>query len=353
MFFSGPSLDLDDSDPGIEELIEDFFPEKIGRYNYDIRNKAIRCYHNMILEKDSPTSFSTVRSTVRSSSKPETMSIENLMVYAKDNHLKWSERETPITEKTQEMIISGRAYRYTIKNTYYLFDAPNKCFYKMYKFNSRNIVSILSIIREIVLHNYAIFLNSKCTQPQSKKKSLRTNSRRMSISLTRRKVKQFQKIPFVNKIKIPKLQNYFYNNAEENTEIILKYEMLHIVFPTSNVTIDLKAAIISDWEFFHTKIVELLTCFGSNGLYHNDSHIDNLCFVRISNQTYGLAIIDFGKATLSEPVHSSLMGYIKPQKDSTKRDKKQHFLNWMNRVATSDTKWDDNTRYGGFNQKSA
>jgi len=48
MNFSGLTLDLDIEDPGIEELIEDFFPEKIGLYNYDIRNKAIVCYKDMI-----------------------------------------------------------------------------------------------------------------------------------------------------------------------------------------------------------------------------------------------------------------------------------------------------------------
>jgi len=383
MNFSGLTLDLDIEDPVIEELIQDFFPEKIGKYNYDIRNKAIICYEDMITrsnryetspQEESQNSmksfFTTTTAESSNSSQSKKMSIENLIVYAEDNNLKWLERDTPVTERTQEIIIAGRAHRYTINNTYYLFDSPNKCFYKMYKFDS-NIVSILSIVREIVLHNYAVFLNSKCIN-SSKKNTHRITSRITTVSSFHNKVgthktmtktlkiKRFHlKKPYtyLNKIKIPKLENYFFNYAEDNTEIILKYELLNIVFPKSGMflsrrTIDLKAAITSEWEYFFTKIVDLLTCFESNGLFHNDSHRDNLCFVRISNQTYSLAIIDFGKATLSVPVHSSLMGFIKPKIDSSKNDRKQNFLNWIDRVATSDTRWDDNIRYGGYKKET-
>lgn len=386
------SLDLDMTDPDIEELIEDFFPEKIGTYNYDIRNKAITCYKDMISRsnryetsefsreresQNSVQSFFTASTAAKSSASNKSstsnkssgsdevsMSIKSLIVYAKDNHLKWSERETPITEKTQEIIVANTAYRYTIKKTFYLYDVPNKCFYKMYTFNSRNVISILSIIREIVLHNYAVFLNSKCnnnnnkSKQKSRKKLLRRTTtsssnkvathKRKSIKIKRFHLKKTHN--FLDTVKIPKLENYFFNYAEDNTEIILKYEMLNIAFPKSDEsrhTKDLKAAILSEWKFFHTNIVDLLTCFGSNGLYHNDSHRDNLCFVQTSSRTYSLAIIDFGKATLSAPVHSSLMGFIKPKTYSLREDKKQYFLNWIDRVVTSDIKFDDNTRYGG------
>jgi len=378
MTFLDLNFDLNDEDeePTVEDVIKDFFPEKIGTYNYDIQNKAIICYKDMITRtnrsntssarEDSHKGFLTTPEKKSSkSSQQNIMSIANMLIYAADNNLKCIERQTPINERTQEIIIGEYPHRYTIQKTYYLFDAPNKSFYKMYKFYNTDIYALLSIIREVVLHNYAVFLNSKC---KSKLFSKNNKTHRPRISKKSLFVKQTFKVKrsrpikprykYLSKIKIPKLENYFLNDTEGERELILKYELLNIVFPTvsgfsSQYTIDFKNTIVTEWEFFFSKVVDLLTCFETNGLFHNDTHRENLCFVRISYQTYSLAIIDFGKATLNKPILSSMNGFIKPKIKSTKKEEKENFLKWINNVRTQDTIYDDNTRYGGLPGKEA
>lgn len=353
MNFPGIEVDTEFDDPSVDELIGKYFPRKIGTFNYDIRNKAIACYNNMMdreeeSEGDSPTT--TLESYDDTADKR--MSIKKMKTYARDHNLKCIERKTPLKEQTQEILVSGRANKFTITKTYYLSDTPNDCFYKMYKFNSKNIYSILSIIREIVLHNYAIFLNSKCRR-NTPSRTVSSSPGRNTTRRRKRNRKYSALTPTSHtKIQIPKLEDYFFNYAEDNTEIILRYELLHIVYPkTSRTSVSprqsLKTAFTKDWITYYSKIVQLFTCFEANGLYHNDSHIENMCFVRLPNQKYSLALIDFGKATLNGPLHSSSMGFIKNNPDLTMEDRKNNFLKWIGKSVDSDTLWDEDVRYGG------
>jgi hypothetical protein len=72
-----------------------------------------------------------------------------------------------------------------------------------------------------------------------------------------------------------------------------------------------------------------------------------MCFVKLPNQKYSLALIDFGKATLNGPLHPSSMGFVKNSPESTIEDRKNNFLKWIGKSMDSDTLLDEDVRYGG------
>lgn len=338
----------------IEELIAAYFPETIGTKNYNIQNDALSCYNKLIGNSldNSPQSQISISTSSTGKTTVESLldeleyetSIQELTKYARQNNLRFIKRKTPAKEKKQQIYVNEDPINYTILDTYYLFDTNTNCFYKMYKINKDDNYSLLSIIREITLHNYALFLKNKVCNNTD--------------------------------IYIPKIYDYFLKNTKINNneyaEIIIKYELLKIVFPISFIenknapnpestifgfvdknALDrdqhntFKKTILIEWEKHYNTIAKLFDCFEQNKLFHNDSHIENVCFIE-RNGKYSFALIDFGKATLNAPLFSSVKGFAKHDAALSIESKQDRFETWINKTGEV---WDKISKYGGKTRK--
>jgi hypothetical protein len=164
-------------------LIESFFKideEFITDNNeeYDIHEEAIECYEKLI--NNTPQSTKSIRSDDSGNTGNTTKesfftnekeykdseykdseyehSIKTLEEYTNQNAI---ERKTPNNEREQQIFVGNIYENYTIQYTYYLSDKTNKNFYKMYMFKTTDNYAFLSILREIVLHKYALFLKKQ------------------------------------------------------------------------------------------------------------------------------------------------------------------------------------------------
>lgn len=329
----------------IIELIVAYFPETIGTKNYNIQNDALSCYNKLIENSldnspQSQISISTPRTGKTTAESLDDLeygnSIQKLTKYARQNNLRLVKRKTLAKEKTQQIYVTEIPNNYTILDTYYLFDTNTNCFYKMYKVNKDDNYAFLSIIREITLYNYALFLkNNVCN---------------------------------CNDIYIPQLYDYFLKNTKisnhEYAEIVIKYELLKIVFPitfteeTNDSNPELiifdrvqhntfKKAILTEWEKHYNSIAKIFDCFELNKLFHNDSHIENVCFIERDGK-YKFALIDFGKATLNTPLFSSVKGFAKNDETLSIESKQERFETWINKIGNI---WGETLKCGEKTQK--
>jgi len=84
-------------------------------------------------------------------------------------------------------------------------------------------------------------------------------------------------------------------------------------------TQDNQSEILKSHSYLIDKIKNGLKCFETNGLYHNDTHADNIGFYR-DKETRGIqvAVMDFGKATLTnENRYPSTSGFYEELHNKT------------------------------------
>ena len=135
-------------------------------------------------------------------------------------------------------------------------------------------------------------------------------------------------------LKIPKIMDYSLSRDkrdDEETDFLLfqikmeKIDIIDIKKPEN------KQKILDNYEYFLKTIKNGLDCFEKNGLYHNDTHIDNIGFyndTNISNldisNSIGVVLMDFGKATLTNNNrYQSPSGFYK------EIDTKEKFDKWL------------------------
>ena len=214
--------------------------------------------------------------------------------------------------------------KYHINQNYFIADKSNKFFYKKFIFKNDPyaIYGILSILREIVLHKYALYLQNELCKSEIYIPSIHDFSSNLS-----------------------KFTNKNPNSNPKNIEIIIQYEFIDIIFPftISNDTVydkeiqtafynTYKTVAIDNFTEYNRQIHHLFECFENHHLFHNDSHIDNLCLIRNQEGGIQLALFDFGKATLNHPVVPSHLGY--PKKIENNPAKELELYNkWLNKTA--------------------
>jgi hypothetical protein len=165
-------------------------------------------------------------------------------------------------------------------------------FTKMYKIDNKDNFSYLSILREIVLHYYAI--------------ELKKNNCNSEIIIP--------EIQYINKI-----------DCGEFTTISITMDYMDIVDLNDS---DLKIIINNEenWKPWYKNITNLLNCFEANGLFHNDTHVDNLTFIKDKEKNIKLALFDFGKSTFREQLQPSRSGFTKGEYNE------QQFNRWLNHI---------------------
>ena len=326
-------LDFDSETPkekGIEELIRGYFPKSvIFDNNTNIQEYALKTYNDLINHKEyNKTKY------------------ENLLTELETNKIKKTRKgHSDIEHKKSLYIINEEhPYIFSFKNKEFYFDETNRIFYKKYVFDSDN--AFLSILREIILHKYAFHLLEKYKN---------------------------EHFPTIDKIKIPKLYDIFYNDSENNfsplkntkssykkspspinnenntvnKSIIIKYELLDI-YTLQNDGVNEK--IKKNWLYYFTLITDIFEYFKEHHLFHNDTKRDNVCFLRdeykidnVNKKFNILAIFDFGEATLLEARDTQLTGFTNKKyfeeivNDAIKQNKSLTLKNKTNKQNKSQT----------------
>lgn len=132
-------------------------------------------------------------------------------------------------------------------------------------------------------------------------------------------------------IKIPQIISYSLSREKkdgEDTDFLLfdiKMEKVDIIDIRNEEN---KKKILDNYQYFLTTIKNGLDCFERNGLYHNDTHSDNIGFYNSSNSTNNIQVVlmDFGKATITRNQrYQSPSGFYK------QIDSKEKFEEWLGR----------------------
>ena len=97
-------------------------------------------------------------------------------------------------------------------------------------------------------------------------------------------------------LKVPTIYDYVLLQNNDYLSIEIKMERINMLENTQ----DNQSEILKSHSYLIDKIKNGLKCFENNGLYHNDTHADNIGFYR-DKETRGIqvAVMDFGKATLT------------------------------------------------------
>lgn len=186
-------------------------------------------------------------------------------------------------------------FNYKMLTTYFSNTGKKDFFYKVYQIGREEKFAYISVLREIVLHQYALYLKKeKC----------------------------------ISDIYIPKILNViqYSEKNSDNIYLIIKSEYIDII-PQINKIGDQEIHTL--YNKYFKQIHHLFTCFEKNHLFHNDTHSDNLCFINKDNETQ-LALIDFGKSTILKQMNQSSTGFRRNQPSSV-----DEFKQWLNHYRTN------------------
>ena len=130
-------------------------------------------------------------------------------------------------------------------------------------------------------------------------------------------------------LKIPEIIGYSLSREKkdgEETDFLLfdiKMEKVDIIDIRNEEN---KKKILDNYEYFITTIKNGLDCFERNGLYHNDTHSDNIGFYSDSTNNIQVVLLDFGKATVTRNQrYQSPSGFYK------QIDSKEKIEEWLGR----------------------
>ena len=125
-------------------------------------------------------------------------------------------------------------------------------------------------------------------------------------------------------LKVPAIYDYVLLQNNDYLSIEIKMERIKMLEDYG----DIQSEILKSHSYLINKIQNGLKCFENNGLYHNDTHTDNIGFYRDSD-TRGIqvAVMDFGKATLTNKNrYQSTSGFYE------ELHKKKEFEQWFSRA---------------------
>ena len=293
----------------MEELIKLYFPDDINIGSDTIQNFALTIYK----ELQKKTKWTPRHNTSSPSSTQESAFLESPYSPSTTQVSQPSPSSSfkPKRVEQSQILINGKYEDVSITKLLLKRDGNN--YIKKYLFFEDN-YTYLSILREIVLHYYAIYLveNQKCETT----------------------------------IIIPKLIMIEEGKEEEYISLSITMDYLDLIDLTSDD--ETKLQILENWESYNIQIQSLLSCFETNFLYHNDTHRDNLTIVRVSGEPLPrLALFDFGKSTLKRGLQETSTGYLK----GTEMNRKE-FEKWLYRIKEPDSMMDTRQRYGGKSNKN-
>jgi hypothetical protein len=341
-------IEVGDYNNDIDNLIKNYFPIDIKINNEEIKQEqniqdfALYIYKKLKLDNNKlelDNKNSTIP-TIPTSTTPTTANLKStdttIFSFSPEKHndiitieKKPGNNNIKIQSIGEKHIDIKRIELTTDKTTFFtksIIIPLNSDFYNF---------TCLSIISEIVLHYYAIYLNKK-------------------ICINEIKIPEILEI---NKKSITEI-NKKTEKQDEYDVISIKMEYLDIIDFKKEENKHIKNQIINKFESWNIPITKLFTCFEEHKLYHNDTHSDNLVFINTEEGTK-LALIDFGKATLNNAYSVTSTGYPRLLSNQSndnqeqKQKQKQIFANLLDRNTNKEVVETTNlTRYGGKTNKT-
>jgi hypothetical protein len=125
--------------------------------------------------------------------------------------------------------------------------------------------------------------------------------------------------------KVPAIYDYVLLQHGDHLSIEIKMERVKMLNVENEA---IKDEVLRSSVYLIKKIKDGLTCFQNHGLYHNDTHSDNLGFYR-DQEIRGIQVVlmDFGKATLTPANrYPSISGFYEELR------RKFEFEQWFSRV---------------------
>lgn len=190
-----------------------------------------------------------------------------------------------------DFFIGDNFYPYTSRITGVYVYSCNNFVYKRTSFPIDNVNSFFKLVLEICLQQYAHSLNCG--------------------------------------IKIPEIYDYTLSQNGDKLSLEIQMEKIEILDVSKE---DVKPELLRNSGQFIETIKAGLDCFERNGLYHNDTHSDNIGFYKDSEGNIQVVLMDFGKATLTDKNrYQSPSGFYK------QLDNKEKFNEWLSHAIQVNT----------------
>ena len=144
--------------------------------------------------------------------------------------------------------------------------------------------------------------------------------------------------------KVPAIYDYVLLQNGDHLSIEIKMERVKMLDVENPV---IKTEVLKNYSSLIQKIKDGLTCFQNHGLYHNDTHADNIGLYKDAESGRGIQIVlmDFGKATLTrENRYPSISGFYQ------QLNTKEKFEHWISHVISRNF-W-GRTLYGGRKKRT-
>ena len=145
------------------------------------------------------------------------------------------------------------------------------------------------------------------------------------------------------RLKIPAIYDYVLLRSGDYLAIEMKMEMVNMLDVEDP---DIKKKIVNSYKYLISDIKYHLDCLNHHGLYHNDTHSDNLGFYKEpGSRGIHVVLIDFGKASLT-PVnrYPSISGFYEEIKGQAEIER------WLEH-AISQNAW-ARSLYGGRKRRT-
>jgi len=292
--FARPSLCIvpdEDTKIDITDLITTYFGSyyRVLEIAFEVHQKlqeSLRPKTPGSPESGVTTKESSQQSSQSPLSSPSDSQLESVFNFKRLNFSSPANQQRK-TIMPHQIVIDDRPYTVFCKGSeLFLDDKKDGYFLKTYRIMEKDTYTYLSILREIVLQVYA-------------------------VEILRDKCKTFE---FV----IPKIVDYYISSEKDGfIDITIKMEYLEII-PSSSYGDIVKG---KEKELYK-KMAGFLKCLQDNGIFHNDTHNENLVFIKSDGETPKLALIDFGKATIGSQRFSTSSGLeiVEDEKDETYKD---------------------------------
>jgi hypothetical protein len=179
-----------------------------------------------------------------------------------------------------DFFIGDNFYPYTSRITGVYVYSCNNFVYKRTSFPIDNVNSFFKLVLEVCLQQYAHSLNCG--------------------------------------MKIPEIYDYTLSQTGDRLSLEIKMEKIEILDVLNE---HVKQELLKNSGHFIETIKAGLDCFERNGLYHNDTHSENIGFYKDDGGNIQVVLMDFGKATLTNKNrYQSPSGFYKQLDDQGKFD---------------------------------
>jgi hypothetical protein len=213
---------------------------------------------------------------------------------------------------------------------------------------------VIKELQELKKLNNTQYLKTKNSKPKSLKKTYKRNKIDTSIVNNNNKIiknfvcykkhsdsiKKILNEIIMHKFAIELTNEYNENNPDFKFKVPIIYNIYFSIDPTDYITIYIEMEKLNEikWNTIklndkeiinsYDNIIKYLEFLRANGLFHNDTHRDNLFF--INDGDYKMGLIDFGQSS-TESLHASIIGIKIKNNNNNNNKKNTKFSLWYSK----------------------